>query len=270
MIELPSFLLVCVRLSCDVRTMSVILYPRLDNLTALQLHRDMEGKTLVELLEMSSIEHRDAIYTQTGGVNIDDASLQNIAEEIRSLAKECGYPDKKDQKMQARFDARAAAWLYSNMDISFGEVVRKDVWSFITLVMLPDVSKWRFPGFNTERLLGGVRNVFQRLWYRAYMFDLGGKEETRWKLLEALTEDAMVAIIERPSISANRELAKNIGLSWIRTSNLVGREKMEAVNRTAMKYLRQTIPLICLDALSESNIKYYIDDCYKRAVEVEG
>jgi len=248
--------------------MSVKLYPRLDSLTALQLHVKMEGKSIAELLEMSSIDHRDAIYTQTGGANIDDASLIKMIEEIRNIAKECGYPDKKDQKMQSKFDARVAAWLLNNMEISFGEVIRKDVWSFIALVMLPDVSKWRYPGFNKERLLGGVRNVFQRLWYRAYMFDLGGKEETRWKLLEALTEDAMVAIIERPSISANQILAKNIGLSWIRISNEIGREKMEAVNRTAMKYLRQTVPLICLDALSENELRRCIDNCYRRSVEL--
>jgi len=250
--------------------MSVKLYPRLDSLTALQLHTKMEGKSITELAEMSSIEHRDAIYTQTGGANIDDATLTKMIDEIRSIAKKCGYPDKKDQKMQSQFDVKVAAWLFNNMEIDFGEVFRKDVWSFITLVMLPDVSKWRYPGFSKERLLGGVRNVFQRLWYRAYMFDMGGKEETRWKLLEALTEDAMVAIIERPSISANQILARNIGLSWIRTSNEVGREKMEAVNRTAMKYLRQTVPLICLDALSDVDLKRCIDDCYKRAVEIEG
>ena len=230
----------------------------------------MEGKIISELAEVSSLEHRDAIYTQTGGVNIDEASLKTMAEEIREIAKECGYPDKKDQKMQSRFDARAGAWLYNNMNITYGEAIRKDVWSFITLVMLPDISKWRYPGFVKERLLGGVRNVFQRLWFRAYMFDLGGKEATRWKLLEILTEDAMVAIIERPSISANKILAKNIGLSWIRTSNEIGREKMEAVNRTAMKYLRQTVPLICLDALSEKEMRVCIDACYSRAVEIEG
>lgn len=248
--------------------MSVKLYPRLDSLTALQLHARMEEKSIKELAEMSTIEHRDAIYTQTGGANIDDASLRKMIEEIRNIAKECGYPDKKDQKQQSQFDARAAAWLFNNMEISFGEVIRKDVWSCITLVMLPDVSKWRFPGFNKERLLGGVRNVFQRLWFRAYMFDLGGKEETRWKLLEALTEDAMVAIIERPSISANRALARSIGLSWIRTSNDIGREKMEAVNRTAMKYLRQTVPLICLDALSDKEIRKQIDGCFRKACDI--
>lgn len=248
--------------------MSVFLYPRLDTLTAQQLHKKMDGKSITELAQMSSLEHRNAIYTQTGGVNIDTAFLKMIADEIRSIAKECGYPDSKDQKLQAKFDVRVGTWLYNNMNITHGEVIRKDVWSFISLVMLPDVGKWRYPGFVKERLLGGVRNVFQRLWFRAYMFDLGGKEETRWKLLEVLTEDAMVAIIERPSISANRILAKNIGLSWIRTSNQIGREKMESVNRTAMKYLRQTIPLICLDALSEKELRVCIDDCYSKAVEI--
>lgn len=248
--------------------MSVNLYPRLDSLTASRMHEKMIDKSVTQLAETSSIEHRDAIYTQTGGSNVDDATLKTIIEEVRNIAKACGYPNKKDQKMQSRFDAKVAAWLYDNMDISYGEVIRKDVWSFIALVMLPDVSKWRYPSFNKNRLLGGVRNVFQRLWFRAYMFDLGGKEETRWKLLETLTEDAMVAIIERPSISANKNLARNIGLSWIRASNEIGREKMEDINRMAMKYLRQTVPTICLDALVEKEMRSQIDNCYKKANEV--
>lgn len=248
--------------------MSVILYPRLDTLTAINLHKKMEGKSIEELYESSSLEHKDAIYTQTGGVNIDEIVLKKIADEIRAIAKDCGYPDKKDQKMQATFDARVSAWLYEHMNIAYGEVIRKDVWSFIALVMLPDVSKWRFPGFIKERLLGEVRNVFQRLWLRAYMFDLIVNDETRWKLLEELTEDAMVAIVERPSVSANRVLARNIGLAWVKIASEIGKDKMELVNRTAMKYLRQTVPLICLDALPESEIRNYIDDCYNKAMKL--
>jgi len=249
--------------------MSIILYPRLDLLSAVSLHGELEGKSVAELMNMSSIEHKGAIYTQTGGVNIDSVSLTLLSDGIRNIASECGYPDFKDQKMQSKFDTKLAAWLFSNMEISYGEAIRKDVWSFISLILAPDVSKWRFPGFIKERLVGGVRNVYQRLWLRAYLFDLGGKEDTRWKLLGVLTEDAMVAIVERPSISANKILAKNIGLTWIKTSNIIGRGKMESVNRSAMKYLRQITPVICLDSLSEKEIQEVIEDCYKNAIEVE-
>lgn len=249
--------------------MANLLFPRLSFQAALSRYEFIASWDLSKLEDESRLEHEDAIFTQTGGRNITHDELQEICEEVRSLARESGYPEPLKRKEQAQFDALASQWLYESLDIPIAEAIRKEVWSFLALVALPDIAKWRFPDFHQSRLLGGLRNVFQRMWLRAFLFDLGAEgasDERRWFLLEHLTEDAMVAIVERPSISANPMIARHIGLAWARTASQVGTRKMESVNRDAMKFLRAQVPILCLDMLPSTALKKVIEKCYEKAV----
>ena len=68
----------------------------------------------------------------------------------------------------------------------------REVWSYLTLRLLPDLALWRWNVNKTdERFLGGAeRSCFQRLWLRSYV--LGGD------LASQLFEDEAVNIFERP------------------------------------------------------------------------
>jgi hypothetical protein len=249
--------------------MANLLFPRLPFQAALSRYELIASWDISKLEGESRLEHEDAIFTQTGGRHITHDELKEICEGIRSLATESGYPEPLTRKEQAKFDAAASQWLYENLNIPIAEAIRKEVWSFLALVALPDIAKWRFPDFHQSRLLGGLRNVFQRMWLRAFLFDLGAEgasEERRWFLLEHLTEDAMVAIVERPSISANPLIARQIGLAWARTASQVGTRRMEAIHRDAMKFLRAQVPIVCLDMLPPSALRKSIENCYENAV----
>lgn len=249
--------------------MANLLFPRLPFQAALERYELIAHWDASRLESESRLEHEQAIFTQTGGRNVTQNELREICDGIRSLAREKGYPEPLSRREQAQFDSAAAQWLYENVDLPLAEAIRKEVWSFLALVALPDIAKWRFPDFHQSRLLGGLRNVFQRMWLRAFLFDLGkdgASDERRWLLLDHLTEDAMVAIVERPSISANPAIARQIGLAWARTASRIGTRNMESVNRSAMKFLRAQVPVLCLDMLPPATLKRTIEICYEKAV----
>jgi hypothetical protein len=87
-------------------------------------------------------------------------------------------------------------------DMSPIDGLNRDVWSYITLRLLPDLALWRWKAKKTdERFIGGSeRSCFQRLWLRSYV--LGGD------LASQLQEDEAVNIFERPeALGGNRNLS---------------------------------------------------------------
>lgn len=96
--------------------------------------------------------------------------------------------------------------------------------------------------------------MFQRLWLRARAFDRGEGAHDRWGLVRELTEDAMVQIVERPSIAADRRLASAIAEAWVATLPEAGTGRMEAATRRAVRQLRISNEIICLGALEQAQL----------------
>jgi hypothetical protein len=119
-----------------------------------------------------------------------------------------------------------------------GEGLRDDVWTWIGVCLVPDLVAWRFPGQPEDRFLGGVRNVFQRHWMRARALDVGGSRPLRWRLVQAMPEDALVQIMERPSLSSQPELAGAIGRAWLAQSEASGHRGLEDITREAVREIR--------------------------------
>ena len=72
-----------------------------------------------------------------------------------------------------------------------------------------------FLDLSPKRFTGGVRNAFQRLWMRGSTLDRGEDRPDRWGLVRALSEDAMVQIFERASISSDARLARAVAEAWV-------------------------------------------------------
>lgn len=243
----------------------VSLLPRLNALGMSNLLDRAKGngptsKAAIEMLQ----ENASMISFAASGGTQDVNAAGRISDLVKEVAAKHGFPEGVGQKAKAAFDVDCAIALAQSQELATGEALRNDTWAFLTGVMLPDVVEWRFPGANAERYEGGVRNMLQRLWMRGVILDRGPGIENRWGLVSALTEDAMVQIFERPSISADAVLARAIAESWVATSRKIGSSAMEDVMRRATKLLRIRNEIIDLGFLPNEELKIEVNSAFSR------
>jgi hypothetical protein len=240
------------------------LFPRISGAVALALHRDVLGKGAFELASIVAVEHPDMIFPATGGTRVSSDELRALTAGVREAATKLGFPDKAGQSAAAEFDHAAGSFLHRKMKISPGEASRDEIWSFLALVTLPDVTTWRFPDQNARRFLGGGRNVYQRLWWRGHaLVDAG--EVDPYHLLK-LPEDALVGLMERPAISSNLPVARAIARA---IAEVAGNRKLkdrEEAWRDAYKRIRQRLPLVNLEALEQTELERQVNEICSSAV----
>lgn len=250
--------------------MIVNLFPRLDSLA---VHQCLES--LDELINNAGLplteERMPASTSRTaiGGAQVSIACLRELRDLLVGLARQCGFPERGSAADRAQFDRLATIALADFEALRSGEADRDEVWAFIATVLAPDVAAWRFVNRSAERFQGGIRNTFQRLWVRAWSLDLGRDAGVdRWKLVEALTEDAMVALTERTAIASDRELSQAIARAWIATADKVGRARMEDIMRKAIISIRIRNEIQFLSALSREDLFNYVSDVFNQSVEI--
>ncbi len=207
-------------------------------------------------------------FSPSGGAKDPDAAVR-ISQVIREVAENCGFPNQSSIEQRADFDRKAAIALAQCPELQSGEALRDDVWAYMTTVLAPDVVAWRFPKPASHRFAGGVRNTFQRLWMRGRVLDRGPENPERWHLLKSLSEDAMVQIFERASLSTNRHLAQAIAEEWVLTAEEIGRGPMESVMRRASKLVRLRNEIIDLAFLHKSNLAAEVKACFEQSVRAQ-
>lgn len=246
--------------------MTVILLPRLSRLGVVrilsELGPDYSSDEAISFLN----EHASlSSFGASGGIRDQHASTR-ITDAIRSVAIECGFPSSSGQTGRAKFDRDAAIALTSFSELATGEGLRDDVWAYLTTVLLPDVVRWRFESSSQERFCGGVRNALQRLYIRAAALDLGSNAGVdRWRLLRALTEDAHVAVFERPSIGGNSSLARAVAQQWTTSTATYGKGAMEEIMRRAIKLLRLRYQVVDLGLLAEDELAAVVAELFLSA-----
>lgn len=245
---------------------TVIMLPRL-SITAIDQH-------LEDLREGGSATHQtdlpEAItFGPVGGSPVQPEAIRQLRLTIEGVAQACGYPDDDSVAARARFDVACARTLADHSLFQSGEALRDDVWGFMATALLSSVSAWRY-GRVPERFHGGVRNTFQRLWLRARAVDRGPTSDDRWGLLEALTEDAFVAIVERPSIGGDPRLARAVAEAWVRAAGLNGRAAMQPIMRRATILVRIRNEIFALSSLSAVELDTLMDEIFATAAEIVG
>lgn len=206
-------------------------------------------------------------FAASGGGR-DSIFIDSLGTAIREHAENQGFPLSTSEAKRSVFDTEVSKLLGVQSKLQTGEGLRDDVWAFLTTVVVPDVVGWRFPDMAVERFHGGIRNALQRLWIRGNSLDLGEGRQDRWIFLEELTEDAMVQIFERASLSSEPRLAQAISASWLRTVNDVGRSRMERVMRSAVKLIRLRNEIVDLGAVSTEECRRQVDELFQKAVDI--
>lgn len=246
----------------------LFLFPRLFVGAAREHLQQIKGRAAGDLSARATSDSEDAVYPATGGRRIATETLHDLRERLLACARTFGFPDSGGGQ-SVKFDPEAAGILFQQLPICFGEASRDEVWSFMSICLLPDLTTWRFPDQNDRRFLGGVRNTFQRLWWRAAMLRTDGAPDP-WVLVR-LPEDALVGLMERPGISSNRPVARAIALAIASLAESLPTTLREDGWRMAYKLIRQRIPLVNLDALSPTELATQLTTlCQRATVEVRG
>ncbi|GAA1115649.1 hypothetical protein GCM10009668_42940 [Nocardioides dubius] len=236
--------------------MGSLLYPRLSRSAAQSLILERADASLSDLAAESMLVHPDAQPSATGGHPVDSYRLSEVQAAIRGIAEQAGYPKPLGTSTQ-NFDRPCGSMLLQLMDIVPADAAEEGVWSFLTLVVVPEVGPWRFPGRSEERLLGRPRNVLRRTWWRAWA--LGPDLENAPDGCTPLGEDESVQIMERPSLGGNRRTARALQAALWRAEQSGLSVARSEVMRELARRLRAVKSHIALDALDDAALSYLLD-----------
>lgn len=210
------------------------------------------------------LEHRWTIRTATGGASATRDHVARLQSVVRAAARENGYeygrqggPGPMDPGRRALFDAQLARAVMKGLPISAAEAAQPGLWCFVGAVVAPELVRWRFwseTGTTAGRFLGSrLRNMYGRVWWRARLLRDETAEDPLW-LLDALGEDEMVQITERPNAAGYGPLAVALG-----TSIVANWEEGMPVNRPnllrdVMKRVLRLLPLLSMEMLEPEEV----------------
>lgn len=253
----------------------LFLYPRLSQTHANDLAAILGDLDVDIARSRSRPTHEGTVYAPSGGHRVSEERLTEIANGVRSIAARSGYPGRPtkdaDEGLRA-FDVETATFLHSRMEIGAAEASAAGVWSFIGCVLLPDIARWRYPGREgftpRERFLGaarGTRNVLGRLWWRAELLGTDNDEQGD-SLLSFLSEDELVAVMERPGLAGNPILARQIGKSFRQVVGQSSELRRTDIMRDATKRVRRLLTLISFESLDEGQVGEIVGGVFVQSV----
>ncbi len=228
--------------------MSSLVYPRLDRATAEELLAALPDSDIP-----FALEHPEAIPFEVGAP-VDVATLKRVRSSVLESIER--WPDGPARAEVAEWDAAVGAALFNSMQIVPSDASHEGPWSFLTLILLPDVAVARFPGRHPQRMIGVPRNVFRRSWWRHHILgELAIAEDVR-----PLGEDEMVNIFERSRMSRNRELSRALAAAILEYD---GEGRSEFARRLTRAVRALTGPLL-LDVLAREQIEQIVSEVAER------
>jgi hypothetical protein len=233
------------------------LYPQLDHAASKRKLRTQADLSLDDLERQGEITHPDAAPAATGGHPVPADRLLELQAGVRRIAREAGYPAPLPRGATQSFDRPAGAFLYRTMEIVPADAAEEGVWSFLSLVVVPEIGPWRFPGRSEERLLGRPRNVFRRVWWRAWAF--GADLDSAPPGCTPLGEDEFVQVMERPSLGGNRRTARAIRDSLWRSEGGGLTVPRSELMREISRRIRAERSHRALDVLDDSQLAQLLD-----------
>lgn len=162
-----------------------------------------EGFRAVEAL--AGVEHPRAAPVATGGRVVSADHIAGVRASVLQAVGEWTQRGQVSRPQAAAFDLAMGRTLHEHLEIVPSDAAHHETWSFLTLVVLPDIAVLRFPDMHVDRLTGGNRNVLRRTWIR---------QEVLGDLLHSasrpLGEDELVGLFERTALARNRTLIRRL------------------------------------------------------------
>ncbi|MEY9848360.1 site-specific DNA-cytosine methylase [Streptacidiphilus sp. BW17] len=234
------------------------LYPRLLSGQAKALFEEYRGLSVSELTGRARTSHDSAVYVATGGDRVAERRLKELRGAVETLALEAGFPDRASRADNTEFDVRLARLLHDSMGLVPAEAASRDVWAFLSLVLLPDIAYWRYPSPPRDRVLGTdlTRHVFGRMWWRAQLV-YSPEDEDPYASLRILGEAAFDQIYaRRAALGGSPHMVKAILKVWneIALTGLTGLNERETL-RDFLKRLLRLAPFVLFDGVEASALE---------------
>ena len=244
--------------------MSAFLYPRLDAHSAVVLLGEQIATAPHQLRSLSAVAHSDAACAPTGGNPVSEHHLLKLQATLQGVCDDFGFPKPLKKSKQGEFDRVCGTILHRDMGIVPADAAEEGVWSFVSLVVVPELAPWRFPDRHQDRLLGKRRNALRRLWWRAHV--LGPDLTSAPPGCSPFGEDEFVQVMERPTIARNFRLAKHLqGAMWrLELEGFPGNRA--EVLRSSIKIIRADRSHIAMDVMSDAVLDRYLDEIVREAI----
>ena len=147
-------------------------------------------------------DHERKIPVATGRIATPD-EIAHVRKTVTADVTMWLEMERHSDMEKAEFDAALGRSLHTTLDIVAADAAHEGTWSFLTLVVFPDVAAARFPSFHVDRLIGTPRNALRRTWQRhETLGDLAAHEN------RSLGEDELVGLLERTARARSRPLAR--------------------------------------------------------------
>lgn len=205
--------------------------------------------------------HPNQIYAPIGGPVVDEASLRGVRHDVLAALEEAradhdAAPSGEGITWQTRFDVHVGRALHEALQLSRSEAAVDGVWSWLTLVLLPDVALHRYPDPSTARLTGGLRNVFSVTWWPVEVLgDLVEPSSGR-----ALQVDEIVGLFERRTLSRDNQLA----VSYARTIRTLATKDRMKTSREFAKAVRRVGAHTCWAIADHQRLEALLEDAAER------
>lgn len=242
----------------DPHSPGTLVYPRLPREAgrALLVHyADMEP---ADLRQGGALSHPAAAPVPTGGSPAGPDQIRKVQQAVRDVADATGFPRPLPHGSEQDFDRPCGTVLYETMSIVPADAASEDVWTFLSLIVLPEIGPWRFPGRSEERMLGRPRNVLRRPWWRAW--SLGPDLSFAPEGCTPLGEDEFVGIMERPSIGGDQRIARAVRDAIWRLELDGSRVARSQAARELTRRFRAFLSYISVAALSDEELSALLDE----------
>jgi hypothetical protein len=242
----------------------ILLYPRL-------LPNETERRFRM-LHEFSPDQHRTmvanhsqrAVYAATGGRRISREELDQLRNSVLRVAREQGFPASRSTAQRGDFDRQTAQILHGQSLMVPGEASQRQVWAFLSLVLLPDVCAWRWPADSEGRYVADrfkgtdlTRHAFARLWTRAHVLHDPTASDP-YHLLDVLGESDLDQIMARRSaLAASPALVRSIVRTHQEDQSDRSVSSRDVLRESLMRLLRLTA-FLDLDSASEPELGHLV------------
>jgi hypothetical protein len=232
------------------------LYPRLPSSAALEILHEQADLTPEERSAFASVRSPSAVFATTGGTTVPGGRLWALRTAVMDVARTAGFPANTTSRSAREFDQSCAGTLHRLMGIVPADAGDPRVWTFLTCVLLPEVTPWRFQGAPEERYLSRIRNTLGRLWWRAEILGSSNTDPPA-----RFGEDALVQVMERTSLGGDPRVAKSLCQSAIVYAERSGLSLSDLM-RDATKRVVRLNAFVSLSVLSQQALSDTIEECF--------
>lgn len=205
------------------------------------------------LQEFVAFDHPHSAPVATGGRVADQRRLMQVRKAVVESLEDWPLTEPLGSKVAA-FDLALGRALHEHLEIVPADAAHDETWSFLALMVFPDVVVQRFPDMATERLLGTPRNALRRTWFREDV--LGDLQHSAKR---PLGEDELVGLFERSALARNHFLVRRLAVAVLSYEG----PARSAWAREVYKQVTLVTGARLLDALSDDEL----DDLIATAIK---